>query len=196
MKQLSYIFGSKSKAQEILLLQHDAKEVVRQGFYDHELPRVQKFCKDNSLHLEISKFKVLLADDTLFSNKGIRIKADDKREGMYFTYISKNHEKALLAAYFEIMNNSAELGKVLGYPACCIDFFNKNFSSTNTNLEHTPENAWTNITKRDKDLVILSHFPCSSTCEKSIQLAQSYVDVLMKVNKERVGELVEGLQVR
>lgn len=195
LKQLSLIFGSKTKAQEILLLINDAKRVVRHGFYEHELPKVQKFCDQNKLFLAKSRFKVLLADETSYSNKGIRIKDTDKRPGMYFVYISKDEQKAWLASYYELMSNDADLGRELGYPLCCVDFFCRRFTPNNPNLQLQPTNAFTNITKRDKDLVILSHFPCSSDCAESIELGRKYLDVLIKVDKERVEELVSGLKI-
>ena len=88
---LSSIFTSKSKAQEIILLLHDAKEVLRQGFYQKELPAVEKFCHENNLYLVKSKFKVILYDENQFTNKGVRIPDQDQRQGMYFIYISKQY---------------------------------------------------------------------------------------------------------
>jgi len=60
---LALTFGSKTKAQEIVLLLNDAKQVVRQGFYPHELEKVEKFCGENNIYLIKSKFKVILADE-------------------------------------------------------------------------------------------------------------------------------------
>ena len=44
-----------------------------------------------------------------------------------FVYISKDEENAWLAAYHEMMNNSGELGKSLGYPGYCVEYFTKNY---------------------------------------------------------------------
>jgi hypothetical protein len=195
IKQLSLIFGSKTKAQEIVLLQNDAKKVVRQGFYAHELPRIQHFCEKNNLQVVKSKFKVLLADETSYSNKGIRIKDSDKREGMYFVYISKDEQKSWLTSYYELMQNDADLGRELGYPSCCVEFFCKRFTADNPNLQQTAQNPYTNITKRHQDHVILSHFPCSSACEKSVDLAKRYLNVLVKADPGRVEELVNQLKL-
>ena len=151
IKNLSLIFGSKMKAQEIILLQQGAKEVVRQGFYDDELPRVEKYCSEQKLHLVKSRFKVLLADENSYSNRGIRISEDDKRRGMFFIYISKDEEKVWLAAYYEMLNNNRDLGLVLGYPSCCVDFFCKNFKSETPDLEITALNPFTNLSKRKED---------------------------------------------
>ncbi len=191
ISQLAVIFDSKTKAQEILLLLKDAKEVVRQGFYEAELPKVELFCKENNLFLVKSKFKVLLEDkNKIFSNKGIRIDETYSRLGMWFVYLSKDEQKALFASYAELTNNHAEFGRLLGYPSCCIDFFCKKFNENNTNLELPPTNPWTNLSLRDKDAVLLSHFPCNSDCVESIKLAQKYFEVISKTDPERGKELV------
>jgi len=51
ISKLARIFGSKTKAQEILLLVAGLKPVVRQGFYEYELPQVEQFCKENEIYL-------------------------------------------------------------------------------------------------------------------------------------------------
>ena len=136
IKKLSYIFGSKSKAQEMVLLLNDAKPLVRQGFYADELVRVEKFCTENNLFIVKSKFKVLLADEGSYSNKGIRIPEADKRPGMHFVYISKDEQQTWLAAYHELMKNDKELGLILGYPVCCIKYFRETFNGNNVNPQH------------------------------------------------------------
>ncbi|MBS3117071.1 hypothetical protein J4421_05745 [Candidatus Woesearchaeota archaeon] len=194
IKKLSYIFGSKTHAQEILFLLHDAKEVVRQGFYAEELPKIEKFCRDFNLIIVKSKFKVLLADAEAYSNKGIRVPEDDIREGMYFVYISKSEQKACLASYYELISNDRDLGILLGFPCCCVDFFCQKFTVNKQNLELPSTNPFTNLSKRAQDLVILSHFPCRSDCQDSINLAKRYLDVLMKVDSRRVEELLKALK--
>ena len=110
-------------------------------------------------------------------------------------YISRNEEKAWLAAYYELMQNDKDLGLVLGYPSCCVNFFTTNFSSKNPNPEHHPTNPWTNISKRKQDCVLLSHFPCSSSCEDSIMIAQKNLEVIQKVDIDRAKELISNLHV-
>ena len=193
IKQLSLIFGSKTKAQEILFLLHNQKEVVRHGFYEEALPSVQRYCEKHNLTLVKSKFKVLLADETSYSNKGIKIPGEDKRPGMYFVYIAKDEQKAWHASYFELMNNDRDLGRVLGYPNCCVDFFCKRFTPDNPNLQLTPTNLWTNLSKREQDAILISHFPCSSDCQESIQLAKKYLETLITADRQRAEELMTQL---
>jgi len=187
-------FGTITKAQEILLLLKDAKSVVRQGFYESELPRIEAFCKENKLFYIKSKFKVLLDDpENSFSNRGLRITEDNPRPGMFFIYISKYEKSALLASYAELLLRHKELGQLLGYPECCIDFFIQHFNEKQTNLELSPTNLWTNLSKRDEDCVLLSHFPCSSECQESIKLAKQYYKIIMEEDKERGKVLGEKL---
>ncbi|MFH0701273.1 MAG: DUF483 domain-containing protein [Candidatus Woesearchaeota archaeon] len=194
---LTGIFGSKTKAQEMVLLLQDAKEVVRQGFYDQELPAVEEFCKKNNLFLIKSKFKILLEDkENNYSNRGLRLAENDPRPGMYFVYISKDESRALLAGYAEMMNRHKELGEILGYPECCINFFIHHFRQDNTNLELLPTNEWTNLSKRGEDCVLLSHFPCRSDCQESIELAQNYFETIKKVDAERAEEMLNILKLK
>ncbi len=193
INELKKIFGSKTKAQEVLFLLNDVKEVVRQGFYEHELRPVEEFCLNNGLYLVKSKFKVLLDDKEKFSNKGLRIQKNDPRDGMFFVYISKDELKSTQAAYHEISGNDVELGLLLGYPSCCVKFFFENFSEENPNPEIESDNPFTNITKRSEDDVIISHFPCRADCEKSIEIGKRYLEVIRKYDKERAEELMDNL---
>ncbi|MEK6939217.1 MAG: DUF483 domain-containing protein [Nanoarchaeota archaeon] len=193
-KQLSLILGSKIKAQEMVLLLQNAKEVVRQGFFDSELHQVEQFCQKNNLYLVKSTFKVLFADEGVYSNKGIRIPEQDPRPGMYFVYISKDEQKAWLASYYELVQNHKDLGMVLGYPQCCVNYFCKSFTSQHTNLERPSKNPYTNLSKREQDLVILSHFPCNSECKESIELGKKFLQAIYAVDKERARELYTTLQ--
>ena len=194
VKEVAEVFGSLTKAQEIILLLNNVKPVVRQGFYEEELKLVEAFCQQNNLFFTKSTFKILLDDKERYSNKGQQIQEHDPRRGLYFVYISKEELKSWLANYFELVNNHRELGGLLGYPECCIEFFCRNFNEHNTNLELPLTNPYTNLSKREEDMVLLSHFPCSSNCPKSIELAQQYVAVLRKVDQKRAEELLMSLQ--
>ena len=187
-------FGTYSKAQEILFMLKDIKEVVRHGYYEEQLPRVEEFCKKNKLACVKSTFKVLLADAHAYSNKGVRVPSEDARDGMYFVYISKDEQKAYLASYHELMNNQKELGLMLGYPACCVEFFCKAFSAKNPNPQHEALNPWTNLSKRSRDCVLLSHFPCSSRCPSSITMARAFHNVIKQDDELRADEMFMLLQ--
>ena len=188
------IFGSRMKALEILLLLEDQKLVVRQGFYDHEFKKVEEFCKKNNVFLSKSKFKVSLEGKEKFTNKGKIINESEK--GMHFVYLSKDEEKALLANLYETKQDHKQLGQILGYPECCINFFINNFSQENPNPVHKPTNPWTNLSKREFDVCLLSHFPCTNDCQESISLAKKHYDLLLKHDPPAAQLIYQELSVR
>tara|TARA_Y100000310_G_C20673723_1_gene811687 strand:+ start:2309 stop:2890 length:582 start_codon:yes stop_codon:yes gene_type:complete len=188
---LKDIFGSHTKAQEIVLLLNKVKEVVRQGFYDSELRLVEEFCQEEGLFLVKSKFRVLL-DEKDYSNEGIRVEVSDLN-GMHFIYISRSERKAYLASYYELVEDDFNLGLLLGYPGCCVKFFCKNFKKGNTDLELKSDNPWTNLSRRGEDCVLISHFPCEANCQESVLLGMRYYEVLKKVDSKSAERLINEL---
>lgn len=172
LEHLLTLFGSRMKAQEILLLLKDVKPVVRQGFYPHELLAVKAFCDKLGILLVESKFTVSLEEDG-FSNKG-RTNSGIMR----FYYMSKDELLALKAAHAEQVQDHVTFGELLGYPPCCIDFFIRSFKQGNTNPQIQAKRWETNVTKRHVDWAVLSHFPCHVNCSASIDLANTYLDVI------------------
>ena len=110
------IFGSQTKVNEILLVLKDLKPVARQGFYPEELQKVKDFCFKNDLFIEISPYKILMEGDS-YSDKGTKVDKNNPK-GIFFAYISKDHQKALLANLYEAQGDHRKLGLILGYPTC------------------------------------------------------------------------------
>ena len=194
LSHLQEIFGSRTKALEVLYLLKDAKPVVRQGFYPHELEKVERFCAKNKLFIEKSPYKVLLHDLEIFTNKG-KIVAPSHPQGMFLVYISKNHFKALWTCLYETKQDHQNTGVLLGYPGCCLEFFVKEFEKGIVNPVHEPTNPWTNLTLRDKDITLLSHFPCSSDCTKSIEMAKRNFEILKRYDEKLAEQFCKKLSV-
>lgn len=206
MQELITIFKTQNKALEIFLLLKDLKPVVRHGYYEEELPDIEKFCKKHSLHIEKSRFKVLLLDKNKdYSNKGLTVSPEDKRKGMFFVYISKDDLLALKALYFEQIHDSYNLGLMLGYPRCCAEFFKihekERQRSDNDYILPAADNSKgdefpfvNNILIRDKDKVLLSHFPCSFGCEESKKLGILYLNALKTYYPEEAKKLEKSLK--
>ena len=184
IEKLTRIFGSRTKALEMLYLMHGLKPVVRQGFYETELSRVKAFCKENDLAIETAPYKVVLADKhKIYSNKGFKARIEDPRKGMFFVYISKDERRATEARVYEMKDNHRELGLALGYPECCVEFFVENYPKRSgvdndyvipalKNSEGKRFPFYTNICKRVRDATLLNHFPHSFDCEESIAIAK------------------------
>lgn len=204
--ELKRIFGSTAKSQEILCLLHGLKPVVRQGFYDHEIGRVKDFCRKHHLAIEIAPYKVVLSDPhQRYSNKGFKAKINDPRRGMYFVYISRDARKAGMANAYEYKDNHEELGKLLGYPGCCIEMFLKNEPERNKldndytictfrNSEGNKFSFYNNILKRPQDKTLLSHFPCSFNCKPSEDLGRRFYRLIAEIDPEQARVIYRELK--
>ena len=79
-----------------------------------------------------------------------------------------------------------ELGTILGYPKCCCEFFEKNFSEENSDLTLKILSSssgfkfpfYNNIAARHFDVLLLSHFPHSFRCKPSTEIAKNNLDML------------------
>jgi hypothetical protein len=207
LNNLTNIFGTKTKALEMLYLLEGIKPVVRQGFYEHELPKVERFCREKGLSLVKSPYKVVIldAEEGNYSNKGIKVPLNDERAGMVFVYISQDQGKTILANAHETENNHRELGILLGYPLCCIDFFIQHESEESKvnndyvnpildNSEGFEFSFYNNIFIRNFDITLLNHFPCSLNCQKSVELAKKHLDVLRKYDISLANQFIERLR--
>ena len=180
--------------------------MVRQGFYEEELGNVEEFCKKNKLACVKSGFKVRMLDENLsFSNKGIKIPADDPGRGMFFVYMSKDELSAYKSAYYESAGDNMGLGASLGYPECCCSFYSKHFPERSVldNNYETPvlENSegdsfrfYTNIFVRHKDYCLIPHFPCSLDCSESIRLGKLALDLLGRADSRLAIKFEENLK--
>ena len=209
ISELINIFGTKTKALEVLYLLEGLKPVVRHGFYENELPRIEEFCRENGLFIAKSPYKVVIVDvkEGRYSNKGIKVKTEDPRQGMLFIYISKDQEKAVLASRYEDKGSHKEVGLLLGYPLCCIDFFIKHKEeqsiAKNDYIEPILNNSqgnifpfYTNIFKKQFDVTLLNHFPCSLKCESSIELAKKHLEIIKKYDPSLAEYFVNRLKCK
>lgn len=166
---INQIFSSQNKAREIQYLLADLKPVVRQGFYPSELEKIKEFCLKNNLFIELSPYKILMEGGN-YSDKAVKVPPENP-QGMFFVYISKDHQKALLANLYETQQDHRQLGLILGYPACCVKFYHEQFQKGNLAPEHQTYHELIDIRKRKTDQSIISHFPCKPGCQESIELA-------------------------
>ncbi|MBW2996002.1 hypothetical protein KY332_01745 [Candidatus Woesearchaeota archaeon] len=205
---LKGVFGSTTKACEIMYLMYGKKPVVRQGFYDNEVGRVKEFCRRHNLAYETAPYKVILADThKRYSNKGLKARIDDPRRGMFFIYMSKDETKAAEARIHEMKDNHRELGFDLGYPECCVEFFAEKWEERSRldndyifpalhNSDGFRFSFHTNILKRSKDVTLLNHFPHSFQCEESIELAKRHLKMLMELEPGLAMRIVRELKCK
>lgn len=119
-------------------------------------------------------------------------------------YISKDPAKADEAHRAERAIDHTTLGKLLGYPECCIKFFTFNYEKarvmhddyTLLALERTAleKYAWQlNTSLRYLDLSLLSHFPCSYQCAYSLDMAKRFAERIRRCAPHLYDDLISGL---
>ena len=193
---LLQIFSNYTRSLEILYLLNDLKESVRLDANEVELKKIRDFCDKENLFLEISDFKVLKIRDEgkgSYANIVKRVPINDS--GLYHIYISKNKNKANFLRLVENKNDDEAIGKLLGYPKCCINFFMENKEKQqklqNDYVLPALENSdgftfpfYANYAIRYFDTTLLSHFPHSFSCKESIKIAINNLDCIKKYSEE------------
>jgi hypothetical protein len=99
--------------QEILAVKNDIKPVIRQGILEEHVPKIKKHLESEKMRIFVKSIDLprLINKNRIFYQKEI------------IAYISKSLKTAKLAYKSEKQNDQLNLGKFLGYPECCIDFY-------------------------------------------------------------------------
>lgn len=199
---LTGLFKSMTKSLDVLYVMEGAKDVSRIMASDEEIGSYKDFFIKNSLSFAVSDFKVSKeVDQNRFSNKGVRLPISS--QGHHLVYISRSEDKAEQAKEAEKENDHKRLGRLLGYPECCIEFFDKEFPAEsrkkNDYVLASLKNSkgfvfpfYNNIAARQFDLSLISHFPCSLDCKSSISIAKRNLSIIKKHSAE-LSRVVEGM---
>jgi hypothetical protein len=196
------IFKNVTRSLEVFYVLQGKKPCARLAMTDAD--EVISFCRLNDLACEVSDFRISMEFSGNYSTKGKKVGAKDP--GYLFMYISKHVGLAKAAKAFEQKNDYAGLGRVLGYPECCIEFFCKNKPSEEKRLNdyvtpciintssklHFPYQN--NIFIRYFDLALLSHALCSFDCKKSIAIANINLDILKELELPVYGHAISWLK--
>lgn len=197
-------FNSLTKSMDIIYVLEGLKPVSRIIVNEDSLSDTKEFLEKHKAEIAVSDFKISAkVDENKYTNKGIKLAADSKKKGRYFVYLSKKKELAEKAKQAEAANNHIELGKLLGYPGCCCEFFEKNYpvesKKKNDYVLAALKNSegfnfpfYTNIAIRQMDLNLISHFPCNFNCKESIKHAKKNLELLKNVSPE-LGEISAGM---
>jgi len=173
---------------ELVYVLERIKPAARLMVKQEEYIETKKFLEKYKLYVTRSDFKVVKLDNGPYSNKGEKVPSKDRRKGKYFIYVSRKKDNAEKAKKYESENNHKKLGKALGYPSCCIEFFEKHnkdqekrfndylLKSLSSSKGHVFP-FHTNIAARHFDLALLSHFPCSFHCKESKKQAESRLKI-------------------
>jgi len=121
---------------------------------------------------------------------------DTNAIGDYLFYIADNTNKAKIARDNEESEKEAAFGEDLGIPSCCAQFYvdNADRAMKKQNdfvtlvLENTfsdpPYNYWNNYVSQYFGYSLLSFFPCSFDCKKSISISKKIYNILLNIYPE------------
>lgn len=191
----------------LLPLKHKIKDCLRFLLKRNDLERSIKLIElDKSLYCEVSDYHLEYNPDGLLGKS----KNDfDKNKSLYLLYISHAKEIIKKVKKFEeeilfreknltesqIKIKTAQIGELLGYPECCINFFSNNISATTPQLNflvyRKSNNFFWQLNNLDARMNLLPHVPCDYCCKKSIKFAEKY---LKAIQKEKGKEFVNKIE--
>ena len=107
-------------------------------------------------------------------------------------YVSKKNSLAIKSKKMDETQNDKKFGNILGYPKCCVNFV-KNYNRPPTIRESF--NLYS-FSKKYNPLVwpcaivddanVISHFPCTIKCKKSIILAKKRWNLIKKYSSFKI----------
>jgi len=196
LHDIAKIFKTRTKTFEIIYLLYGTKEVSRQIFTNEELFNVTDFCKQNNLFFEVSPRKVNFIDEDEYSELGKFVDETDLayENAHSMIYISKNKIKAIEACLAELVQDHRKLGLLLSYPACCVKAFSENMKKGKI-IEYNLE-GFKNISKRQEDWTLISHFPCSNNCKESELIARANYNIILNIDSDLADKIKKNLDLK
>lgn len=204
LDDLIEIFRSLAKSLDVLYVIKGDKPAGRIIASEGDLDSYKRFFKKHDIHYSLSDYKLRKeTDENKYSNKGVALPRDSEEKGELFIYFSKDKALAEKAKHAEKDSDHKELGRMLGYPECCTDFFNKEFPKQSrykndyvlASLRESKGFIFpfqNNISIRHLDLSLLSHFPCNLNCPKSKEMAGKNFELLEKDSPD-LARISEGM---
>jgi hypothetical protein len=195
LDELQAICGSYIKALDVLYVIEDLKPVSRVMVNEEGYLPLVDLLKKNKLVFERADFKIQKMDKTNYSDKGQKLPMNFEKKGDYFLYISKSKDMAAKAKELEGKEDHIEFGKILGYPECCVKFFNQEFPQESKgnndyvypalrNSEGFRFPFFNNVVARHLDLNLISHFPCNFNCKASIEIGKKNLECIKKISPD------------
>lgn len=188
---LSEMLRSRTRAFEILLVRSGLKPCARIAVGEDACDDFEQLLNELGLEGKKSDFKVIMEFRGLYSTKGSLVSPDNSAKGHFFYYIATDEKTALNASNAEKRQDPESLGRILGYPKCCINFFieNRNFQLASENDYILPAlradekrefSFLLNVFARYFDFALVSHSPHRLDCRESERMAQKNFDWLMR----------------
>lgn len=189
---------------EVLLAAHGLK-VARLCPQEGDIPAIVEILEKTGLYIGLHKHKLLLSADQgkggWISGYGIELPLETPVDGFLQMYIGRNAEHVLAAQKAEHTYQYAYFGKLLGYPPCCIEFYEKNLKTAEMEqgdffldlltasinylggkLPVFP--SLTNIGAQYFGYGLLSFYPCSFFCPHAMREAEIAIQLIQRYDPD------------
>lgn len=178
--------SSSLNIEEIFSLVFNLKELIRTEMFSDDITTrdlIDKLCE-----------KYELFQESYESNLQIH---NGKQKRIVF--LAKNHNILKEAMELEANEQYAALGRLLGYPECCIkeyihskrqNWIYDEVASSLRNTHGSANHLINNITGQK----LIFHTPCSYCCEKSIISAKRLIELLNKINPKKTTNMIFDLK--
>lgn len=196
---------------EILLAAHGYK-VARLCIAEEQVPALTRSLESAALWVDLHNMKQVHAPDSgkgrWISASGPEVPIESAQSGYLYLYVGSDPEKVLAARKAEQAPDHDVFGTLLGYPACCIDFYKQNLADAEKEqgdfmlpllaaslkqrtgaLPIFP--AWTNIAAQYFGYGLLSFYPCSFCCPEARSIAEQSFALLQRYDREFADNFLE-----
>jgi hypothetical protein len=201
---------SRQAVREILLAAHSRK-VSRLCLFEALVPRLVNILERSGLYVDLHDRKQILAPDSgkggWVSGYGVEVPVESPLDGYLHLYVGADPALVLAAKKAEHENRYADFGLLLGYPPCCIEFYQDNLAGAEARqgdfllpllgrslaqvTAHPPLfPAWTNIAAQYFDYGLISFYPCSFFCRRAAALAQDALRLIGMYDADMADEYV------
>lgn len=193
---------------EFLYLLSDIKKVIRLYLPEHDLQGVLMLCTKENIKAVIAPYKMTTEPDKNkggISSGGRLVSLSNK--GSIILFCSKERTLAELACKAELQQDHHKLGKLLGYPECCIKEYQKNLGESFNKQGDLTEF----ILKKEKGfkkpyqcnyfpiyfgIPIIPHYPCSLSCNETIQFVNSTLKIKeLDKSKHQIISLMKSIVI-
>jgi hypothetical protein len=162
------------------------------------LEQISMLCSANGLHIGHSDFK-LYFDHVEGEHKKLPLDSPEKG-GDIFLFISYSKD-LVREAVFDGVEFEAKARYYLGYPECCVKSYSEIGEDQNLRFmrplrrTESPSFLLNNFLHWEGPYYLISHFPCSYSCEPSIQYASRLLRVIEKEDP-KLGKSIRFLLTR
>ena len=149
---------------------------------------LQRFSKDNLIFIPLRKNKKT-------ENFTLKIEPPEPGEAFFwFGCLVRTKKEGKIFEEADQKQDHKIIGRMLGYPDCCIEYFIKNFPINYDPIWVDLEGKVTGYPECNGMLryfgpKIIPHYSCSPTCDASRKIGKIWLKIMKEIDKDLTGEI-------